>query len=237
MEKNIPQWLKEYNLAPIEWEGSIVYVGVLPANLLESNEGQIEGLPRNPRSWTRKELESLKKSIRETPELTAARGCIVYPIPNKKAVVTLGGNMRLAAIKELRKEDVPVAVYPEGTPKSKLKEIVGKDNGTFGEWDFDALANEWDDLPLTDWGVPAWETEEQVSPDDFGEDFTLNADPKSKFQQTTFTLSDEQTEVLKNAIKDAQSLEEFKYMETFGNDNKNGNALYLILSQWAEQRK
>ena len=35
-----------------------------------------------------------------------------------------------------------------------------KDNGSFGAWDYDALANEWDDLPLADWGVPSWKEEE-----------------------------------------------------------------------------
>lgn len=30
--------------------------------------------------------------------------------------------------------------------------------------------------------------------------------------------------------------EEFKYCETFGNENGNGNALYLIIMQWAEQK-
>jgi hypothetical protein len=39
-----------------------------------------------------------------------------------------------------------------------MKEIVLKDNGSWGAWDFDELANKWDDLPLTDWGVPAWNT-------------------------------------------------------------------------------
>ena len=47
---------------------------------------------------------------------------------------------------------------------AKMKEIVLKDNGSWGAWDFDALANEWDDLPLTDWGVPAWKTEETFEP-------------------------------------------------------------------------
>jgi hypothetical protein len=35
----------------------------------------------------------------------------------------------------------------------KLREIVIKDNGAFGSWDYDMLANEWDDLPLSDWGI------------------------------------------------------------------------------------
>ena len=48
-----------------------------------------------------------------------------------------------------------LATVPEFSV-DKLKEIVIKDNGAFGAWDWDALANEWDDLDLTAWGVPAW---------------------------------------------------------------------------------
>ncbi len=120
---------------------------------LEMNTGQVEGLPSNPRQWTREELDSLKKSLRETPELFQARGCIVAPHGGK--FIVLGGNMRLAAATELGDSEVPCMVLPEGLPAAKMKEIVLKDNGAFGSWDMDALANEWDDLPLGDWGVKA----------------------------------------------------------------------------------
>lgn len=123
------------------------------------NEGQIAGLPTNPRQWSKAEMENLKKSLQETPELFEARGIIVYPLDGK--FVVLGGNMRLSAAKALKMKDVPCIVMPEETPVEKLKEIVIKDNGAFGEWDYDLLANEWDDLPLADWGVPAWDTEEE----------------------------------------------------------------------------
>ena len=122
------------------------------------NEGQVAGLPTNPRQWTKKELDKLKKSLQETPELLEARGILVYPLEGKYLV--LGGNMRLSALKALKAKDAPCIVFPEDTPIDKLKEVVIKDNGSFGEWDFDSLANEWGDLPLTDWGVPAWEMDE-----------------------------------------------------------------------------
>lgn len=138
------------------------------------NEGQIAGLPTNPRQWTKTELNKLKKSIQETPELLEARGILVYPWEGKYLV--LGGNMRLSALKSLKAKDVPCIVFPEDTPIDKLKEVVIKDNGSFGAWDFDQLANEWGDLPLVDWGVPAWETERADAPlsedavdDDFDE--------------------------------------------------------------------
>lgn len=138
------------------------------------NEGQIAGLPTNPRQWTKTELDKLKKSLKETPELLEARGILVYPWEGKYLV--LGGNMRLSALKSLKAEDAPCVIFPEDTPIYKLKEVVIKDNGSFGEWDFDSLANEWGDLPLTDWGVPAWETDksdaltsEDAVDDDFNE--------------------------------------------------------------------
>lgn len=138
------------------------------------NEGQIAGLPTNPRQWTKTELNKLKKSLQETPELLEARGILVYPWEGKYLV--LGGNMRLSALKALKATDAPCIVFPEDTPIDKLKEIVIKDNGSFGEWDYDLLANEWDSLPLADWGVPNWERDLGDSPtsadaedDDFDE--------------------------------------------------------------------
>ena len=137
------------------------------------NEGQVEGLPTNPRSWTKADIDRLARSLEETPELFEARPCIVYPYGDK--YIVLGGNMRLTAAKKLKYKDVPCIVIPAETPIDKLKEIVIKDNGAFGAWDFDELANKWDDLPLTDWGVPAWEekhleeTEQEVAEDDFDE--------------------------------------------------------------------
>lgn len=124
----------------------------LPLAKLAMNTGQIEGLPANPRQWTQEELDKLAKSIEETPELLDARGAIV--VPHKGKFVVLGGNMRVTAARKLDLKEMPCAVLPEDTAVKKLREIVVKDNGSFGAWDFDALANEWDDEPLTDWGVP-----------------------------------------------------------------------------------
>jgi hypothetical protein len=144
---------------------------------LEQNKGQVAGLPSNPRQWGRGELDNLVKSIQETPELLEARGLIVWPYGGK--YIILGGNMRFSALREMNAVDAPCYVLPEDTPMEKLREIVIKDNGAFGSWDYDMLANEWDDLPLSDWGVPAWNTEEvelesvsakDVQEDDFDEE-------------------------------------------------------------------
>ncbi len=135
---------------------------------LEQNKGQVEGLPSNPREWTRTDLDHLITSIRETPELLEARGLIVYPHDGK--YIILGGNMRFSALREMNEVDAPCYVMPEDTPIEKLREIIIKDNGAFGSWDYDMLANEWDDLPLSDWGVPAWSVPmSDLNVDDFFE--------------------------------------------------------------------
>lgn len=147
---------------------------------LEQNRGQVKGLPSNPRQWGKGELDDLVKSIRETPELLEARGLIVWPYAGK--YVILGGNMRFSALREMNAVDAPCMVMPQDTPMEKLREIVIKDNGSFGSWDYDMLANEWDDLPLGDWGikgVPIAELSEvgsgakEFTADDFDELMTM----------------------------------------------------------------
>lgn len=157
----LPAFLDKYDLMPIEWNGVRAYFGILPVKLIVPNTGQIDGLPANPRTWDRDELDRLKKSLQETPELTLARGVLGYPDSANETVVALGGNMRHAAAKSLKEKTLPTVVYPVDTPADKLMEIVGKDNGTFGEFDWDALANEWSNKPLVDWGIPAWEQREE----------------------------------------------------------------------------
>jgi ParB-like chromosome segregation protein Spo0J len=99
-------------------------------DLIEMNTGQIAGLPSNPRQWTKAQLDNLKASIEETPELLEARGCIVDYHEGK--YVCLGGNMRYAACKALGMSELPCYVVPEGTTILKKKEIVAKDNVSMG---------------------------------------------------------------------------------------------------------
>ena len=96
------------------------------------------------------------------------------------------------------------------------------------------LANEWDAEELNKWGLETWQPD--LDGDDLSDEFTLPDGDKPPFQSLTFTLADEQAEYVRNALADAKQLEEFKYIETMGNDNRNGNALYFLVSQWVEQR-
>ena len=104
-------------------------------------------------------------------------------------------------------------------------EIEGFDVGDFG---FDIK-----DMPT----VLRKNNGEDVNPDDFGDTFTLPDGEKSPFQRVAFIVADAEAELIKGAIETIKQTEDFKSMETYGNDNSNGNAIYLIVKQWAEQRK
>lgn len=134
----------------------------LPLSAIDINDGQIDGVSKNPRWWSYEDVEKLKKSIVETPELLDARGIIVYPHGGR--YVAIGGNLRLVALRSLGKEDAPCIVLPEETTAEKLREIVIKDNGSFGGWDETMLHNEWGDCPLDQWGIeifPAQDTADE----------------------------------------------------------------------------
>ena len=118
---------------------------------LELNKGQIHGLPANPRKWTKADVEDLAKSMAETPELAEARGAIVVPFQN--AYVVLGGNMRVEAARKLGWQELMCAVLSETTPVKKLKEIVLKDNSSFGSWDQDLLKVDWAEFEFQDIGI------------------------------------------------------------------------------------
>ena len=150
----------------------------IPLDLLDFNTGQIPGLPPNPREWTDLEIKRLAKSMKGTPELVEARGCIVVPYEGR--YVVLDGNLRLAAAKFLKWPDIMCAVLPEDTKVAKLKEIVLKDNSSFGSWDLSMLRADWSDVNFGDWGISInWDTagptpdasanEREVVEDDFDE--------------------------------------------------------------------
>jgi len=71
----------------------------------------------------------------------------------------------------------------------------------------------------------------EYNPNDFGENFELKDGDREPYQQMTFTLSDKQAEFIQNAIANIKQTDDYKYCETFGNENSNGNALYLLITK------
>lgn len=150
------------------------------------NEGQIEGLPANPRLIKDGRFKKLMKSIQDLPEMTEARDLLVYPYEG--GYIVIGGNMRLRAYQELGWKEVPCCILPKNMSVNKLREMVIQDNNPFGETDWNMIANEWDVEELKDWGVdlPAdWDTSEaeeqkEAEEDDFSDEDAEKAEPRVK---------------------------------------------------------
>ena len=165
---------------------------ILKVSSLVQNNGQLGWLPKNPRQWTQTDIDRTAASIREDEDFLEDRPLLVVP-KDAKTWVVFAGNLRLTAAKKIGLKEVPCIAYARETDEddTTIKRRAMKDNGSFGSFDYDLLANEWDDLPLQDWGVPAWEEEEgeEEMPTD------LDAPPKEKdfVLKITFPDADKMT--------------------------------------------
>jgi hypothetical protein len=115
-----------------------------------NNEGQVKGLPKNPRFIRDKDFLDLVKSIEEDPEFTSIREVLV--IPFKENYVIVAGNMRFRAMVELGWKKIPCKILPKTTPGKKLRAYATKDNVHSGKDDWDIITNEWDTNELESWG-------------------------------------------------------------------------------------
>jgi len=196
---------------------------------------KIKSNPNNPRIIKDDKFKKLVKSLTEFPEMMSKRPLVCVTDVDGK-LYPLGGNMRLKALQEIGHKEIRdewVQMADEWTEEQR-REFVIKDNVGFGEWDWNDLANNWDAEQLVNWGLdlPGFD----IDADKLGTDFELPDGDKAPFQQMTFTLADEQAELIKNAIDEIKKSDEYKYCETFGNENSNGNALYLLIANTTNQR-
>ena len=131
---------------------------ILPVGKILLNEGQLDWLPRNPRTWTQTDIDNTAASILEDEDFLEERPILVVPF-NKGTYIAFAGNLRhegAVATKKVKK--VPCVIhYPETAEDYEtVKRRAIKDNGSFGKWDTDIAANEWGDIPWAAWGAPDW---------------------------------------------------------------------------------
>lgn len=125
---------------------------MLPMKSIMPNEGQLEGLPANPREIRDEKFQKLKANIEKYPELLEYRSLMVYPMANGKYII-IGGNMRYRALMELGYTEAPCIVIDPSTPVDRLGAYTILDNNGFGKWDWDLLGNEWTDFDLDGMGL------------------------------------------------------------------------------------
>jgi hypothetical protein len=127
----------------------------------------------NPRILKDDKFKKLVQSIKEFPEMLEIR-----PIVVNSEMMILGGNMRWKAIQEIGIKEIPI-IKAENLTEEQQREFLIKDNVGFGEWDWDALANDWNPEELNEWGldVPNMDlTELEAEDDNFEEPETIETD-------------------------------------------------------------
>jgi site-specific DNA-methyltransferase (adenine-specific) len=144
----------------------------------------------------------------------------------------VAGHTRLKAAKKLGLKEVPCVVAHD-LDDNQIKAFRLADNkvSEAAAWDDELLGIEMfniNDIDLTEFGFDVYDESQ------FGLEFELPDGDKEKLQQITFTLADQQAEEIKEALSLAKQDMD---VETYGNENGNGNALYRIVSEWAEQKK
>jgi hypothetical protein len=110
----------------------------------------------NPRIIKDYKFKKLVQSIKDFPQMLELR-----PIVVNEDNIVLGGNMRLKACQEAGLKEVHI-IQAKDLTESQQREFIIKDNVGFGEWDWDLLANEWDNTQLGEWGLDVWQPEEEV---------------------------------------------------------------------------
>jgi len=154
------------------------------------NINEIKPNPNNPRIIKDDKFKKLVKSIQDFPQMLELR-----PIVIDENNIVLGGNMRLKACIEAGLKDVPVKQAKELTEEQK-KEFIVKDNVGYGEWDWDDLANNWNEQLLTEWGldIPNFDSggfadqNKELSLDDVSDSMTITL----KYTEDEYHLVKEQ---------------------------------------------
>lgn len=189
---------------------------------LEYNDGQLEGISKNPRYLKESEHDKLKKSLTDSPEFLEYKPLMVYAMDNGN-YVTICGNMRLRVANELRLDGhsefdtIPCVVLKADTPIEKIKEYAIKDNVQAGNWDWDELANgEWETDDLQDWGVGCSFLNTDENDTDIDELFEDAQNTESKAKDIKLSVHipqeledkvDEIKEIVKSAVSEYDGVE------------------------------
>ncbi len=185
--------------------------------------------PSNPREISKRKFEQLKESITRSSKFLKLRNIII-----DENNIIIAGNMRYRALVELGYKEIPEEWISraEDLTAEEIEEFIILDNVSFGKFDFDMLANNYDQGKLETYGVdlPGVDYDiNELAPD------MIPPDEEPLTHQASFTFSDYQLAVVKASMELVRSWDDFSEMDTHGNENSNGNAIFYIISKWAEQ--
>lgn len=191
--------------------------------------GKLKPYEKNTRKHKKLDVDNIAMSI-EKYGMNDAIG-----IWGKDNII-VEGHGRFEACKKLGIDTVPVVRLDHLTDEQRREYAIAHNaTAELSEWDFDILHDELAELDFSgfDFDFGLEDEGEDYSPDEFGDEFSLPDGDKPEIGVMTFTLHQEQKSLIEYAINIVKD----NVFETFGNTNANGNALYEVVRQWAEQRK
>ena len=191
----------------------------------------IKPYENNPRKLSEKAIETVAMSLKEYG--------FRQPIVVDKDRIIVVGHTRFRASKKLGFKEVPITIADNLTP-SQINAYRIADNRTAqeSEWDYKLLQEEFSNLvdekfnlELT--GFNEDELKNYLSmEEDFEVDLPeINNEDKQPFQQITFTLHNEQYEIVQQALDYIKK----QNIDDSINDNKNGNAITEICKLFYER--
>jgi ParB-like chromosome segregation protein Spo0J len=191
----------------------------------------IKPYENNPRKLSEKAIETVAMSLKEYG--------FRQPIVVDKDRIIVVGHTRFRASKKLGFKEVPITIADNLTP-SQINAYRIADNRTAqeSEWDYKLLQEEFSNLvdekfnlELT--GFNEDELKKYLSmEEDFEVDLPeINNEDKQPFQQITFTLHNEQYEIVQQALDYIKK----QNIDDSINDNKNGNAITEICKLFYER--
>jgi len=163
----------------------------------------------------------------------------VSPLVVNRDGTVIGGHQRLRVLKDMGAEEADVIVLDLDKEREKALNIAL--NKITGEWDPVKLTEVIGDLDLEDYDLTltgysekeleAILAEVRLDPDSLTDDFELPDRENVLAHTMSVTMHKDQIEIVKSAIDLA--LYEGDAV-TFGNDDRNGNGLYKVVSEWLE---
>lgn len=180
----------------------------------------------NAKIHTKEQIEQIKNSIKEfgNNDPIAVWG-------DKNIIVE--GHGRYDALKELGYEEVPCIRLDHLTEEQRKAYTLAHNKLTMNtEFDYSKLDEELEDILDIDMSMFDF----NIIEDEYDTDFELKDGDREPIQTLSITLSDEQVEVVNEAISKMKNTELYKNYENI-NKNSNGNALYLVVLEWLQLKK
>lgn len=138
------------------------------------------------------------------------------------------GHGRVMALKQLGIDTAPVICLDHLTDEQRrIYTHVHNQTTINSGFDEQALIEDMDNLNA-DWEALGFEEYMPVTDEGFGTEFELPDGDKPNVSKATFILAPEQRDFIMDALKNATCDED----DTFGNVNRNGNALYAAIKEW-----